>query len=76
MLNLVFILTEPVIEHINESNKRQKINWTSAFPFFIGGVNRVDSILKSIWKSFKINTEAIITRRKFTRDKRKKGSRQ
>ena len=88
MLNLVSILAEPVAEQINESHKgrkyRCKINWTSALGdvrerfalLFIRGVNKVDSILKSIWESFKKNTEAIKPGRKFPRDKRKKGSRQ
>jgi len=63
---------------------RRKINWTSALGdvrerlvlLFIRGVNKADSTLRSIWKSFKINTEAIKPERKFPRDKRKKGSRQ
>jgi hypothetical protein len=88
MLNLVSILAEPVYEQINGSHKgrkyRRKINWTSALGdvrerlvlLFIRGVNKVDGILKSIWGSFKINTEAIKPGRKFPRDKRKKGSRQ
>ncbi len=37
---------------------------------------QVDSIIKSIWESFKINTEPIKPGRNFSRDKRKKGSRQ
>lgn len=88
MLNLVSFLAEPVTEQICASSEnckyRQQINWTSALGdvrerlvlFFIRGITKVDSILRSLWRSFKTNTEAIKPGRKFPRDKRKKGSRQ
>lgn len=88
MHNLVALLAEPVVEQINETKKgckhRHKMNWASALGdvrermvlLFLRGVNKVDCILKSIWKSFTINTEPVRPGRKFPRDKRKKGSRQ
>jgi len=88
MLNLVSFLSEPVAVLIDKSLKgnkyRHKINWTSALGdvrermvlLFLRGVTKVDTILKSLWESFKINTEPIKPGRKFPRDKRKKGSRQ
>ena len=87
MLNIVSFLAKPVEEQIHESSKhckfRQQINWTSAIGdvrerlvlLFLRGVGKVNSILKSMWDSFKINTDAIKPGRKFPRDKRKKGSR-
>lgn len=88
MLNLVSFLAEPVIEEIyNSSEKckyRQQINWTSALSdvrrrlvlLFIRSVNRIQTIIESLWESFKTNTEAIKPNRKFPRYKRKKGARQ
>jgi Transposase DDE domain len=87
MLNLVSFLAEPVFDQIYESSKnckyRQQINWTSALSdvrerlvlLFLRSVDKVDSIIKSLWESFKTNTEAIKPGRMFPRDKRKKGSR-
>lgn len=87
MLNLVSFLAGPTKEQINklsQKNKyRQQINWTSALGdvrkrlvlLFLRGVDKIDSIIRSMWKSFIINTEAIKPGRKFPRDKRKKGSR-
>jgi len=87
MLNLVSFLANPTKDQIYESSKdckyRQQINWTSAIGdvrkrlvlLFVRGVNKVDSIIRSLWKSFMTNTEAIKPGRKFPRDKRKKGSR-
>ena len=88
MLNFVSFLAQPVVEQIYESSKsfkyRRQINWTSAFGdvrkrfclLFLRSINQIDSILRSLWESFRINTEAIKPDRKFPRDKRKKGSRQ
>lgn len=88
MLNLVSFLTQHVADEIYESsasNKyRKQINWTSALGdvrkrlslLFLRNINQIDSILESLWESFRINTEAIKPDRKFPRDKRKKGSRQ
>lgn len=87
MLNLVSFLANPCKEQIyksSEHNKyRQQINWTSALGdvrkrlilLFLRGVNKIDSIIKSMWESFIINTDAVKPERKFPRDKRKKGSR-
>lgn len=87
MLNLVSFLAEPVMEQIHKSSEsckyRQQINWTSALGdvrkrlvlLFLRGVNKIDSIIKSMWESFMINTNTIKPGRKFPRDKRKKGSR-
>jgi hypothetical protein len=88
MLNLVSFLAEPVKEEIYQASQhcelRQQINWTSALTdvrkrvvlLFLRGIDKIDSILRSMWESFKINTDAIKPGRKFPRDKRKKGSRQ
>jgi len=88
MLNLVSFLAEPTLGQIHQSSKhckyRHQINWTSALGdvrkrlslLFIRSVNRIDAIIRSLWKSFMINTEAIKPGRKFPRVKRKKGSRQ
>lgn len=88
MLNLVSFLSEPVREEIYNSSEhckyRQQINWTSALGdirkrvvlLFLRSVNKIDSIIKSFWESFKKNIESIKPGRKFARDKRKKGSRQ
>ena len=88
MLNLVSVLAQHVVDEIYESSRsnkfRKQINWTSALAdvrsrlslLFLRDIEQVDLILKSIWKSFTINTEAIKPDRKFPRDKRKKGSRQ
>lgn len=87
MLNLVSFLAEPVRESIYNSSKhckyKRQINWTSAFGdirkrlvlLFLRNVNKIDTIIKSFWESFKINKESIKPGRKFPRDKRKKGSR-
>lgn len=87
MLNLVSFLVEPVREQIYKSSEhckfRQQINWTSALGdvrkrlvlLFLRSVYKIDSIIKSMWESFKVNTDAIKQGRKFPRDKRKKGSR-
>ena len=87
MLNLVSFLAEPVREPIYNSSGhckfRHQINWTSALGdirkrlvlLFLRSVNKIDSIIKSFWESFKINTEPIKPGRKFPRDKRKKSSR-
>lgn len=87
MLNLVSFLAEPVNEEIYNSSEhckyRKKKNWTSALGdvrerlvlLFLRGVNKIDSILNSIWESIKENTNSIKPGRKFPRDKRKKGSR-
>ena len=88
MLNLVSFIAEPVHNQIDEASKnckyRQQINWTSAIGdvrgrlvlLFKRSLNKIDSIIKSFWDSFKQNTEAIKPDRKFPRDKRKKGDRQ
>ena len=87
MLNMVSFLAEPVSEEIYKSSMkckyRQQINWTSALGdvrerlvlLFLRGIDKIDSIIRSLWKSFKTNTEVIKPGRKFPRDKRKKGSR-
>ncbi len=87
MLNLVSFLGQHVDGQISDScagNKyRRQINWTSALGdvrkrlclLFLRGLKQIDSILRSLWKSFAINTEAIKPGRKFPRDKRKKSSR-
>jgi hypothetical protein len=87
MLNLVSFLAEPVSEEIFNSSAtckyRRQINWTSALSdvrrrlvlLFLRGIDKIDSIIRSLWESFKTNTEAIKPGRKFPRDKRKKGSR-
>ena len=88
MLNLVSFLAQPVVDKIYESSRcckyRKQINWTAALAdvrqrlslLFLRSIDRIDSILKSFWESFMINTESIKPGRKFPRDKRKKGSRQ
>lgn len=88
MLNLVSFLAERTKKEIYQSSEhcelRQQINWTSALTdvrervvlLFLRGIDKIDSILRSMWESFKINTDAIKPGRKFPRDKRKKGSRQ
>jgi len=88
MLNLVSFLAQPVVDKIYESSGcckyRKQINWTAALGdvrqrlslLFLRSIDRIDSILKSCWKSFMINTESVKPGRKFPRDKRKKGSRQ
>ena len=88
MLNLVSFLIEPIAGQVHESGKsckyRQQVNWTSALGdvrkrlvlLFLRSINRIDSIIKSFWESFMINTDSIKPGRKFPRDKRKKGSRQ
>lgn len=87
MLNLVSFLAEPTKEQIYDLSKnnkyRQQINWTSALGdvrkrlalLFLRSVDKINSIIKSMWESFIINTDAIKPDRKFPRDKRKKGSR-
>ncbi len=87
MLNIVSFLAEPVREKVFNSSEhckyRQQINWTSALGdvrkrvvlLFLRNVNKIDSIIKSFWESFKTNKESIKPGRKFPRDKRKKGSR-
>ncbi len=87
MLNLVSFLAEPTKEQIHNASRhnkyRQQINWTSALGdvrerlclLFLRGVDKIDSIIKSMWGSFMINTELVKPGRKFPRDKRKKGSR-
>lgn len=87
MLNLVSFLAEPVKDEVYESSGdckyRQQINWTSALGdvrkkivlLFMRGIKKVQSIMESLWESFKKNTDAIKPDRKFPRDKRKKGSR-
>jgi len=88
MLNLVSFLAEPTKEEIYQASghckHRQQINWTGALTdvrervvlLFLRGIDKIDSILRSMWESFKANTDAIIPGRNFPRDKRKKGSRQ
>ena len=88
MLNLVSVLAQPVKQEIIQSSQackyRQQINWTSALSdvrervvlLFLRGINKIDLIIKSLWESFKKNTDAIKPARKFPRDKRKKGARQ
>lgn len=88
MLNLVSFLAQPVVDEIHESSSnnkyRKQINWTSALGdvrkrlslLFLRGINKIDSILRSLWRSFMVNTGNIKPDRKFPRDKRKKGSRQ
>lgn len=87
MLNLVSFLAYPVRKSISELGNnykyRRQINWTSAIGdvrkrlvlLFLRSVNKIDSIVRSLWRSFKVNTGAIKPGRKFPRDKRKKGSR-
>jgi hypothetical protein len=87
MLNLVSFLAEPVHEDIYQASEqckyRQQINWTSAIGdvrqrlvlLFVRSVSKIDSIINSLWESFKQNTDSIKPGRKFPRDKRKKGSR-
>lgn len=88
MLNMVSILVDPVAEQIYDNSKhlkfRRQVNWTSALGdvrkrfvlLFLRAFDEIDSIIKSIWDSFKKNTLPIKPNRKFPRDKRKKGSRQ
>jgi len=88
MLNLVSFLAEPTKEEIYQASGhckyRQQINWTGALTdvrervvlLFLRGIDKIDSILRSMWEAFKANTDAIIPGRKYPRDKRKKGSRQ
>jgi hypothetical protein len=88
MLNLVSFLAQPVVDEIYESSSKNKyrkqINWTSALGdvrkrlslLFLRGINQINLIMRSLWKSFAINTGTIKPDRKFPRDKRKKGSRQ
>lgn len=88
MLNIVSFLAEPVKEQTHTSSGhckyRQQINWTSALGdvrerlvlLFLRSVDKINSIIQSMWESFKVNNEAIKPGRKFPRDKRKKGSRQ
>jgi len=87
MQNLVSFISNPTNEEIKEQSKTNKftrqINWTSALSdvrsrfilLVLRDFNTVHMILESIWESLKINTEAIRPKRKFARDKRKKGSR-
>jgi len=88
MLNLVSLLTGSVKEEVHDSGKNNKfyrqINWTSALgdvrrsfvSLFLRTENKVYLIIKSLYESFKKNTEAIRPNRIFPRDSRKKGSRQ
>lgn len=87
MLNLVSFLAEPTREQIYKASEhckyRQQINWTSALSdirnrvvlLFLRGLDKVESIIKSVRDSIMIDVEAIKPGRKFPRDKRKKGSR-
>ncbi len=87
MLNLVSFLVEPVREKVCKSSKgykyRRQVNWTSALGdvrerlviLFLRNTDKINSIIRSMWESFMINTEAIKPGRKFSRDKRKKSSR-
>ncbi len=87
MLNLVSFLAEPTREQIYNASQhckyRQQINWTSALSdirkrvvlLFLRGVNKIDSIIRSVRESIMIDVEAIKPGREFPRDKRKKGSR-
>ena len=71
MLNLVSFLAEPALDSICDSSKdckyRQQINWASAIGdvrerlvlLFLRGAAKIDSIIKSMWGSFKANTDAI-----------------
>lgn len=88
MLNLVSFLAQPVVDEIYESSQcckyRKQLNWAAALGdvrkrlslLFLRSINRIDSIIRSLWESFKINIESIKPGRQFPRDKRKKGSRQ
>ncbi|RLD52583.1 MAG: IS4 family transposase [Bacteroidetes bacterium] len=87
MLNLVSFLTQPVAQQVYTSSShckyRRQVNWTAALGdvrqrvvlLFLRSIDKIDSIIKSFWESFKMNTEAIKPGRKFLRDKRKKGAR-
>jgi hypothetical protein len=87
MLNMVSFLAEPVSEEIYKSSVkckyRHQLNWTSALSdvrerlvlLFLRGLDKIDSIIRSLWESFKTNTEPIKPGRIFPRDKRKKGAR-
>jgi hypothetical protein len=87
VLNSVSFLAEPVKAAISRSchtrSYRQKINWSSAIHdvrsrlivLFIRSVNKIDTIIRSLWKSFRMNTEVERPGRAYPRDKRKKGSR-
>ncbi len=87
MLNLVSFLVEPVREKVCKSSKgykyQRQVNWTSALGdvrsrlviLFLRDTDKINSIIRSMWESFMINTEAIKPGRKFPRDKRKKSSR-
>jgi len=87
MLNLVSFLAEPTREQIYNASEhckyRQQINWTSALSdirkrvvlLFLRGINKIDSIIRSVRESIMIDVEAIKPGREFPRDKRKKGSR-
>lgn len=88
MLNMVSFLTDSTRDEIHLSSKnnkfRRQINWTSALGdvrrslvlLFLRTEEKVCAIIKSLWESFKKNTEAIRPDRMFPRDSRKKGSRQ
>jgi len=83
MLNLVSLLAMPIKDEIHASSCHckylQQINWSSAINdvrkrlalLFLRSVKEICLIFESIWKSFKINTEAIKPGRKFPRDKKK-----
>ena len=88
MLNIVSLLTNTVAKEVHDSSKNNKfyrqINWTSALgdvrrsfvSLFLRTENKINSIINSLYESFKKNTEAIRPNRIFPRDSRKKGSRQ
>lgn len=86
MLNLVPFLAEPTRDQIYKASEgckyRQQINWTSAFSdirnrvvlLFLRGIDKIESIIKSVRDSIMIDAEPIRPGRRFPRDKRKKGS--
>lgn len=87
MLNIVSLLTHESNKKVFDNSKnlkfRRSINWTSALGdirqrfvlLFLRSEKIVNRIIKSLIKSFEINTEPIKPNRRFRRDKRKKGAR-
>jgi hypothetical protein len=87
MLNVVSLLTHESNKKVLEDSKNLKfrrcINWTSALGdvrqrlalLFLRSAKIVERIIRSLTKSFEINTEPIKPNRRFNRDKRKKGAR-
>lgn len=87
MLNFVSFLAQPAMRQLRSFGKKgryeHQINWTAALgdvrgrftALFLRDVDKIHSIIESLWESFVVNTNPIRPGRKFPRDKRKKGSR-